>query len=130
MVTQPSAGTKPRPLSPDDVIVVAQVELLRVFPGVVDHAHPGHEVHHLLPRGVVQVVATLVTSVAVDPLQPQLAARRRFIRHVDATLKKNEHLTASATKTVRHSLRLLPRLQEAGVQQPTTLPIIPTCSFA
>lgn len=73
---------------PDDVIVVTQVELLGVFPRVVDHAHPGHEVHHLFPGGVVQVVATLVTSVAVDPLQPQLAARRRLIHHVGSETQR------------------------------------------
>ena len=87
----------PAPSLPDDVIIVTQVELLGVFPGVVDHAHPGHEVHHLFPGGVVQVVATLVTSVAVDPLQPQLAARRRLIRHggSDSTLKLHEERKAN-----------------------------------
>lgn len=70
-----------RSSSPDDVIVVSQVELLGVFSRVVDHAHPRHEVDHLLPRRVVKVVATLVTSVPVDPLQAELAARRRLIRH-------------------------------------------------
>lgn len=68
--------------SPDDVIVVSQVELLGVFSGVVDHAHPGHKVHHLFSCGVVQVITTLVASVSVDPLQSQLAARRCLIRHV------------------------------------------------
>lgn len=69
-------------LSPDDVIIVSQVKLLSVLPGVVDHAHPCHKVHNLLASSVVQIVATLVSSVAVDPLQPQLAARRRLIGHV------------------------------------------------
>lgn len=59
-----------------------QEELLGVFSSVVDHAHPCHEIYQLLPRGVVQVVPALVASVAVDPLQPELAARRCFIRHV------------------------------------------------
>lgn len=67
--------------SPDDVIVVSQVELLGVFSGVVDHTHSSHEVNHLLPGGVVQVVTALVSSVTVDPFQPQLAARRRLVRH-------------------------------------------------
>lgn len=69
-------------LSPDDVIIVPQVKLLSVLSGVVDHAHPRHKVHNLLPGSVVEIVATLVTPVAVDPLQPQLAARRRLIGHV------------------------------------------------
>ncbi|MED6288945.1 hypothetical protein CHARACLAT_031397 [Characodon lateralis] len=68
--------------SPDDVIIVAQEELLSVFPGVVDHTHPSYKVNHLLPCRVVQVVPALVAPVTVDPLQPELAARRRFIRHV------------------------------------------------
>lgn len=86
--------TKPRPSLPDDVIVVTQVELLGVFAGVVDNAHSSHEVHHLFPSCVVQVVATLVSSVSVDPLQPQLAARSRFIRHDGKTprTKKNKRL--------------------------------------
>lgn len=69
-------------LSPDDVIIVPQVKLLSVLSGVVDHTHPCHEVHDLLPSSVVQIVATLVSSVAVDPLQPQLATRCRLIGHV------------------------------------------------
>lgn len=66
---------------PDDVIIVSQVELLGVVSGVVDHAHSGHKVDHLLSRRVVEVVPALVAPVAVDPLQPQLAARSRFICH-------------------------------------------------
>lgn len=66
---------------PDDVIIVSQVELLGVVPGVVDHAHSRHKVDQLLAGRVVEVVAALVASVPVDPLQPQLAARRRLVRH-------------------------------------------------
>lgn len=66
---------------PDDIIIVSKVELLGVFSGVVDHTHSSYEVYHLFSCGIVQVVPTLVTSVAVDPLQPQLAAWRRLIRH-------------------------------------------------
>ncbi len=75
--------------SPDDVIIVSQVELLGVFSGVVDHTHASHKVHQLFSSSVVQVVAALVTSVPVDPLQPQLTARRRLIRHVDLKLKNS-----------------------------------------
>ena len=67
--------------SPYDVIVVSQVELLGVFSGVVDHAHPGHEVHHLLPGGVVQVIPALVAPVPVDPVQSEPAARGAPVRH-------------------------------------------------
>lgn len=75
---------------PDDVIIVSQVELLGVVPGIVDHAHSRHKVHHLFPCGVVEVVPTLVTPVAVDPLQPQLAAWRRLIGHVGLEAEPSE----------------------------------------
>lgn len=66
---------------PDDVIVVSQVELLAVLSGVVDDAHSGHEVHHLLPGSVVQVIAALVAPVPVDPVQSEPAARGAPVRH-------------------------------------------------
>lgn len=72
--------------SPDYVITMSQVELLGVVSGVVDHTHPSHKVNHLFPGSVVQVVPTLVASVSVDPLQPQLAAWSRLIRHVSLEL--------------------------------------------
>lgn len=52
-----------------------------MLPGVVNHADSSHEVHHLFPCRVVQVVAALVAPVSVHPLQPELAARSRPIRH-------------------------------------------------
>lgn len=70
---------------PDDVIVVSQVELLAVLPGVVDHAHSGHEVHHLLPGGVVQVIPALVAPVPVDPVQSEPAARGAPVRHAHSS---------------------------------------------
>jgi len=66
---------------PDDVIVVAQVKPLAVLPGVVHHTDPGHEVHHLLPGGVEQVIPALVAPVPVDPVQPEPAARGAPVRH-------------------------------------------------
>lgn len=66
---------------PDDVIVVPQVEPLAVLASVVDHAHSGHKVHELLPRGVEQVIAALVAPVPVDPVQPEPAARGAPVRH-------------------------------------------------
>lgn len=70
---------------PDDVIIVSQVEPLAVFSGVVNHADPGHEVHHLLPGGVVQVIPALVAPVPVDPVQPEPAARGAPVRHVHSS---------------------------------------------
>lgn len=68
--------------SPDDVIIVTQEELLGVLPGVIDNTHPSYKVNHLLPCCVVQVVPALVAPITMDPLQPELAARSCFIRHV------------------------------------------------
>lgn len=53
-----------------------------MLPGAVDHADPSHEVDDLLGGRVVEVVAALVTPVTVDPLQPQVAARRAPVSHV------------------------------------------------
>ena len=77
-------GGRPRPSVPDDVVAVAPVELLPVFPRAVHHADARHEVHDLLGRRVVEVVAALVAPVAVHPLEPQVAARGAPGRHVGA----------------------------------------------
>lgn len=74
----------PRPSVPDDVVAVAPVELLPVLPRAVHHADARHEVHDLLGRRVVEVVAALVAPVAVHPLEPQVAARGAPGRHVRA----------------------------------------------
>lgn len=77
-------GGRPRPSVPDDVVAVAPVELLPVLPRAVHHADARHEVHDLLGRRVVEVVAALVAPVAVHPLEPQVAARGAPGRHVGA----------------------------------------------
>lgn len=63
---------------------MAPVELLPVLPRAVHHADAGHEVHDLLGRRVVEVVAALVAPVAVHPLEPQVAVRGAPGRHVGA----------------------------------------------
>lgn len=68
-------------VSPDDVIVVSQVEPLTVLPGVVNHTHTCHKVHHLFAGSVVQVIPALVAPVPVDPVQPEPAARGPPLRH-------------------------------------------------
>lgn len=68
-------------LIPNDVVVVSQVKLLCVFSGVVNHSDSSHEIHDLLPRGVVQVIPALMSSVSMNPLQPQLTAGSRLICH-------------------------------------------------
>lgn len=70
---------------PDDVVGVAQVEPLSVFPSIIHHSDRGHKVHHFFGGSVEQVIPDLVTSVAVDPLEPQPAARSRLIRHRSQT---------------------------------------------
>lgn len=85
----PPPGTPPpQPPLPDNVVVVSQEEFLAVLAGVVNHSDPGHEVDHLLAGRVVQVVAALVTPVPVDPLQPELAAGSRPIRHDKPTPRR------------------------------------------
>lgn len=82
-----SAQGRPRappPRVPDDVVAVAPVELLPVLARAVHHADARHEVHDLLGRRVVEVVAALVAPVAVHPLEPQVAARGAPGGHVGA----------------------------------------------
>lgn len=75
----------PAAVLPDDVIVVAQVKPLAVLSGVVNHADPGHKVHHLLPSSVVQIIPALVAPVPVDPVQSETAARGAPVRHVHSS---------------------------------------------
>lgn len=72
----------------DDVVAVAAVELLPMLPRAIHDADPRHEVHDLLGRGVVEVVAALVAPVAVHPLEPQVAARGAPSRHVGAPTRR------------------------------------------
>ena len=69
---------------PDDVVAVAPVELLPVLARAVHHADARHEVHDLLGRRVVEVVAALMAPVALHPLEPQVAAPGSPGRHVGA----------------------------------------------
>lgn len=50
-----------------DVIVVSQVKFLLVFPRVIHKSHTGDKVDDLLGRRVVQVVATLMSPVSINP---------------------------------------------------------------
>lgn len=77
----------PEPV-PDDVVAVAAEELLPMLPRTIHHADPRHEVHDLLGRRVVEVVAALVAPVAVHPLEPQVAARGAPSRHVGAPTRR------------------------------------------
>lgn len=67
---------------PDYVIVVSQVKFLLVLPGVVHNPHTGDEIDYLLGGGVVQVVAALMSPVAVHPLQSQVAVGSSSVSHV------------------------------------------------
>lgn len=70
-----------KPIIPNDVVVVSQIKLLCVFSGVVDHSNSSHEIHDLLPCGVVQVIPALMSSISMNPLQPQLTAGSRLLCH-------------------------------------------------
>lgn len=89
---------------PNDVIIVSQVKLLRVLPGVVDHANPGHEIHDLFPSRVVEVVTALVAPVAVNPLEPELAAWRGLIGHARALFSATVWLTRATSEDRYNSL--------------------------
>lgn len=52
---------------PNNIIVVSEKESLRVFPSVINHTDSCHEVHDLFRRGVVEIVAALMSSVTVYP---------------------------------------------------------------
>lgn len=98
---------------PDDVVAVAAVELLPMLPRAVHHADPRHEVHDLLGRRVVEVVAALVAPVAVHPLEPQVAARGAPGRHVGAPTRRCGSGPAGAagsraTKALPPAARTLP----------------------
>lgn len=66
---------------PNDVVVVSQVKLLCVFSGVVHHSNSSHKIHDLLPCSVVQVIPALMSSISMNPLQPQLTAGSRLLCH-------------------------------------------------
>ena len=68
-------------VSPDNVIGVAQVEPLLTLGSIVDHTHSSNEVDYLTRGSVVEVVATLVSTVTVHPLQAELALRGCFVGH-------------------------------------------------
>lgn len=92
------ADGRPRPPPvPDDVVAVAPVELLSMLPRAVHHADARHEVHDLLGRRVVEVVAALVAPVAVHPLEPQVAVRGAPSRHVGAPTRPLQLGPAAAT---------------------------------
>lgn len=61
---------------------MSQVEFLLMFPGVINYSDTGNKIDNLLGRGVVQVVATLMSSVAIDPLQPQVIIWSCSVSHV------------------------------------------------
>lgn len=70
-----------RGILPDDVVLVPQVKFLPVVPGTIDHSNPRHKINDLFGGRVVKVVAALVTSVAINPLQPQVALRGASVSH-------------------------------------------------
>jgi len=67
---------------PDYVIVMSQIKFLLVFTRVVHNSDAGDKVHDLLGGRVVQVVAALVSPVAVNPLESQMTVRSCSVSHV------------------------------------------------
>ena len=72
---------------PYNVIGVSQIEPLLALGNIVDHTHSSNKVDHL-PRGsVVEVVATLVSTVTVHPLQTELALWCCLVSHAQCKLE-------------------------------------------
>lgn len=89
---------------PDYVIVMSQIKFLLVFPCVVHNSDAGDEVHDLFGGRVVQVVAALVSPVAVDPLESQMTVRSCSVSHVRTCFAKKRTAGASSftDATSRH----------------------------
>ncbi|TNN54321.1 hypothetical protein EYF80_035471 [Liparis tanakae] len=81
-VAMPTADPGVAAVLPDDVIVVAQVKPLAVLPGVVHHTDPGHEVHHLLPGGVEQVIPALMAPTQSSRSRQPGALRSDILAHL------------------------------------------------
>lgn len=89
---------------PDYVIVMSQIKFLLVFPCVVHNSDAGDEVHDLFGGRVVQVVAALVSPVAVNPLESQMTVRSCSVSHVRTCFAKKRTAGASSftDATSRH----------------------------
>ena len=68
-------------LSPYYVVVVTKEKALLVLSMVVRHSDAGDEVNNVVRCRVEEIVAALVTAVAVDPFETKLRRWSRFIRH-------------------------------------------------
>ena len=60
---------------------MAQIEPLFALGYIVDHTHSSNEVDHFTRGCVVEVVATLVSTVTVHPLQTELALGGCLVGH-------------------------------------------------
>ena len=67
-------------------------ESLLLVRRVLNHTYSGHEIHHLSRSSVVQVVAALVATVAVDPFQSKLAGGCCLVGHFSQHLLEDELL--------------------------------------
>ena len=89
-------------ISPDNVVRVTQIEPLLALGNIVDHTHSSNKVDHLARGGVVEVVATLVSTVAVHPLQTELALGGCLVCHEIIVLQKS-NTTSLGPTTLRES---------------------------
>lgn len=60
---------------------MAQKKSLFMFSTAVNNPNAGNKIHDFLVCGVIQVISTLVSSVAIDPLQSELACGCSLRRH-------------------------------------------------
>ena len=55
------------PYKPDNIIVMSQEKALTMFTDIVHNTDAGYEKHNLFWCSVVEIVASLVASVTIDP---------------------------------------------------------------
>ena len=93
--------------APQDIIVVAQEELLFSLLQVQNDSHASYEVHHLSLFSVKEVVPTLVPPVAVHPLQTELVLWRGSV--------PISHSASPAGWTVSYLAKLYPTLRRGWI---------------
>lgn len=66
---------------PHYVIVMSEEEALLMISHVVNNAHAGYKIDQILVCVIEKIIAALMTSVSIHPLQTKLAFWCSFVRH-------------------------------------------------
>ena len=83
LLEQNENKNQPRPSEwlPYNIIIMSKKEPLFVFSDIVNNTKSSHEIHQLPRAGVTEVIATLVASVTIHPLQSELGFGSCFRGH-------------------------------------------------